>query len=399
MTRKTLISAWMLAGLLFLVLLAVLVTPSVEQGRPYSSYSAGSNGVKLSRDLIDRLGWQVEARVVPFTDTTSDPAPVQVLVNANVSESEARHLLTFVRNGGGLLVAGGAGTIWDSLGLTADDRGMIAEVEFTPNCASRGTWRTELAEPGYAASIDATRPLSPDTVGFGTIGIAGGPERPARRVRAAIGMPYGTGRVVVIGDQRFLANDVIRRCETEADVEFVRMIQYLSRGRSGVRVAFDEYHHGYGARGGSFTAIRMYLGGTPSGRMLTQLLAGGLLLLFAAAPRPLAPRDPSHVARRSPLEHADALAHAYAGVRATRTAVDRLLAGVRRRARSRGRARDTDEAFLTSAAATSPTAGKAAQTIAAALEAPVPESQLPEIAAALDTLERELTRRPISPTR
>jgi hypothetical protein len=341
----------------------------------------------------------VEARQVPFADTIADPAPVQVLVNVNVSESETGQLLRFVRDGGALLVAGGAGVIQDSLGLTSNDRGIIADVAFTPSCTSRGTWRTELAEPGYAAAIGATRPLPPDTVGFGTIGIGGRPDQPARRARAAIGMPYGQGRVVVIGDERFLANDVIRRCETEADVELVRMIQYLTRGRPGMRVSFDEYHHGYGARGGSFTAIRMYLGGTASGRMLAQLVAGGLLLLFAAAPRPLAPRDPTHVARRSPLEHADALAHAYAGVRATRTAITRLLGGVRRRARSRGRAHDTDASFLANAAAMSPAAAKAVQEISAALDAPVSETQLPEVATALETLERELTRRPTSPTR
>jgi hypothetical protein len=141
----------------------------------------------------------------------------------------------------------------------------------------------------------------------------------------------------------------------------------------------------------------MYLAGTPSGRMLAQIAVGGLLLLFAAAPRPLAPRDPSHVARRSPIEHADALAHAYAGVRATRTATARLLAGVRRRARGRSRAADTDESFLAAASALSPRAAQAASTVSAALQSPLPEGQLTEVASALETIERELTRPSSSP--
>jgi hypothetical protein len=392
MTRRTLISAWILAGLLGLVFLAVLIAPAREEGEPYSSYSAGANGVRLGRDLLERLGWKPEARIVPFADSLADPAPVQVLVSAAISESEARDLLSFVRQGGGLVVAGGNGVIQDSLGLVERGEGTFAEDEYAPHCERRGTWQAELARGSLTRSIGSSRPLPPDTVGFGNVVVSGRRTVQVRSERAGIGLPLGRGRVVVLSDPGFFSNDVLRRCELGTDVDFVRMIEYLSRGRRGVRVAFDEFHHGYGVRGGSFTAIRMYLSGTPSGRMLAQIAIGGLLLLFAAAPRPLAPRDPSHVARRSPLEHADALAHAYAGVNATRTATARLLAGVRRRARARSRAKDADAAFLASAASISPAAAAASEVVSHALESPIPSRQLPEVAAALETIERELTR-------
>jgi len=205
-------------------------------------------------------------------------------------------------------------------------------------------------------------------------------------------MPLGAGRIVLIADENFVANDVIRRCELGTDVAFVRMIEYLAHGQRGLRVAFDEYHHGYGVRGGSFTAMRLYLSGTPSGRMLAQIAVAGLLLLLAAAPRPLEPRDPTHIARRSPLEHADALAHAYSSVNATRTVTARLLAGVRRRSRGRSRGKDADAAFLTAAATMSPAASKAAALVGDALERAVPARQLPEVATALETIEHELSR-------
>jgi len=396
MTRRTMVSAWILAGLLSLVFLAVLISPGADPGRPFSSYSPGAQGLRLSRDLIARLGWVPEAREVPFSDTLRDPAPVQVIVSANIPDGEARDLLAFVRRGGALLVAGGNSNIRDSLGLVPVGNGKLAEVLATPHCESRGTWQTELVQVAYGAALGADRPLPDDTVGFGSVELDARSDKSARVGRAAIGMPVGSGRVVVIAEGSFLTNDVIRRCELEADVEYVRMIDYLSRGRRGARVAFDEYHHGYGVRGGSFAAIQMYLAGTPSGRMLAQIAIGGLLLLFAAAPRPLAPRDPSHVARRSPLEHADALAHAYKGVGATRTATERLLAGVRRRSRSRARGRDTDEAFLASAASVSPAAAQAAAVVSHALETRIPERQLPEVAAALEMIERELSRPPSS---
>jgi hypothetical protein len=396
MTRRTLLSAWILGGLLLLVFLAVLVTPAVQKGRPSSSYSSGSDGVRLAHDLVGRLGWAPEARVVPFSDSLADPAPVQVLVDVDLSDTEAGRLLAFARAGGGVIVAGGNGVLADSLGLVARDNGMYGERRQEPNCDRRGTWQAELVNASFAKGLGWTRPLPDDTVGYGDIVVPPRRGDPGRRSRAAIGMPQGDGRIVVISDESFLANDVLRRCELGTDVDFVRMIEYVSRGNRGLRVAFDEYHHGYGVRGGSFAAMRMYLAGTRSGRMLTQIAIGGLLLLFAAAPRPLAPRDPTHVARRSPLEHADALAHAYASVNATRTATARLLAGVRRRARTRSRAREADDAFLASTATLSPAAAAAARRVATALETTTPDRQLPEVAAALDTIEHELTRPPSS---
>jgi hypothetical protein len=392
MTRRTIISAWLLAALLSLVFFAVLITPSGEAGRPFSSYSAGSQGLRLSHDLIDRLGWTAEAREVPFSDTLTDPAPIQMVVNASISDQEAGALLAFARRGGSLLIAGRNANISDSLGLVSVGNGKLAEVPSTPNCESRGTWQSELTQVAYGSAIGADRPLPDDTVGFGAVELERKGEKAARLGRAAIGMPYDSGRIVVIAEASFLTNDVIRRCELEADVEYVRMIEYLSGDRRHLRVAFDEYHHGYGARGGSLAAIRMYLSGTPSGHMLAQIAVGGLLLLLAVAPRPLAPRDPTHVARRSPLEHADALAHAYKGVGATKTATERLLAGVRRRVRRRAGARDTDRAFLAAAGSLSPAAGQAARVVGNALENRIPERQLPEVAAARETIERELTR-------
>jgi hypothetical protein len=394
MTRRTVASAWILVGLLGAVFLAVLFTPAAQQGRSSSSYSAGADGVRLAKDLIARLGWRSEAREVAFSDTLRDVAPIQVLVDVDLSEAEAGHLLSFVRKGGGLIVAG-VGLIQDSLGIVTRDAGMYAEASLQ-NCERRGTWQAELAKTSVGSGIGWSRPLPDDTIGYGEVMITGHRDQPVRSARAAIGMPLGAGRIVVIGDGKFLSNDVIRRCELGTDVDLVRMIEYLSRGQRGKRVAFDEYHHGYGVRGGSFTAVRMYLGGTRSGRMLAQIAVGGLLLLFAAAPRPLAPRDPSHVARRSPLEHADALAHAYASVSATRTATTRLLAGIRRRTRSRSRAHDDDIEYLTTVAAVSPAASTAAGRVKAALETTSPDRKLPDIAAALETIESELTRPPSS---
>lgn len=400
MTRRTWLSLALLGTLVGMVFITVLVAPAAEKGRPYSSHSASIDGVRLARDLSGRLGWKPESRTVAFSDTLTGPAPIQVLIQARVSASEARALLDFVRQGGSLLVAGAAGALDDSLAVVTNATGEPVEAPPTAECSDRNVWQTQLAHVARIAIVAWRRPAPPDTVGFGRVGYRRDGDPTENIGRAAVGFPFGRGRVVAVADENYLVNDVVRRCELEADVAFVRMIEYLSRGERGRRIAFDEFHHGYGVRGGSFTAIRMYLAGTPSGRMLAQIAVAGLLLLFAFAPRPLVPRDPVRAIRRSPLEHADALAHAYAGVNATRTVTARLLAGVRRRTRrDRSRFRDTDEQLLGAAAATSAQAATAAGVVSNALGAPVAERELTQVAGALETIEQALTQRITSPTR
>lgn len=398
MTRGTRASLVLLVTLMSLVLVALLFAPTEQRGQPYSSYSAGLNGVRLARDLASRLGWPTETREVPFSDTLASPARVQVLVNAGVAAGEVHALLEFARAGGSILVAGASGPLADSLFVVAHESGVIAGSSLSA-CPGVNAFESAVSSSGRAAVIGFRRPMPDDTVGFGLIRVDRGNDAPAVEARAAVGLPFGAGRIVVVADGNYLVNEAVRRCELGVDVAYVRMLEYLTRGRRGERIAFDEFHHGYGARGGSLAAIRMYLAGTPSGRMLAQIVVAGLLLLLAAAPRPLTPRDPPLIARRSPLEHADALAQAYAGVNATRTATARLLAGVRRRVRRDRAARDTDEHVLSVAAGMSAEGAKAAALVSSALETPVAARELPRVAEALDTIETVLSRRPTSPTR
>jgi hypothetical protein len=155
----------------------------------------------------------------------------------------------------------------------------------------------------------------------------------------------------VVSDPAFLANDALRVCSLGFDVSAVRAMEFLRDDgmipRS--RVVFDEYHQGPGAQISTVRAVAGYLTGTPSGRLVFQLVASGLVLLLAVAPRPIPPRELERIERRSPLEHVDALARAYSQVSATRTGAMRLLRGLRRRT-ERGGVRsftpETDERFL-----------------------------------------------------
>jgi hypothetical protein len=136
---------------------------------------------------------------------------------------------------------------------------------------------------------------------------------------------------------------------------------------------------------------------TASGHFLAQLLLAGALLLLAFGPRPLPPVDPERLARRSPLEHADALAHAYADVDATRTATERLISGLRRRA---GRAvvippGADDATFLEAVTARDASLAASVQVVRRALSETVPASELNQVGDAIRAIEQQL----LSPSR
>jgi hypothetical protein len=166
-------------------------------------------------------------------------------------------------------------------------------------------------------------------------------------------------------------------------------------GGEAPRLVFDEFHHGYGSHQGSLHAVVAYLSSTGSGRFLAQALLAGLLLVLARAPRPIVPREPARIARRSPLEHVDALGHAYADVDATRTATARLVSGVRRRTGRLGtRAGGDDATFLAGIRERFPSLAASVDVVSDALGRTVSARELVAVGTALTTIEQHLLTTP-----
>jgi hypothetical protein len=142
-------------------------------------------------------------------------------------------------------------------------------------------------------------------------------------------------------------------------------------------------------------SVASYLVSVASGRLLFQMLAAGLVLLLAVAPRLIPPYDPERVERRSPLEHVDALGRAYAQVGATRSAAARLVRGVRRRLAGgaiRPGVDASDDAFLDRALRDAPRLAAEVALIKKALHSPVSRREFASVGAALEQLELSLTR-------
>lgn len=395
------------------IIIVALITPEATGGRSgdarLSARSTLPQGASVLYELATRLGWRAEQRLadsIPLGDTTA----VHLLLDPAIPPSavETRGVLDRVRRGAGLVYVLGGGPMADSLRLRASrgNSGRLVSGD-TASCAGRGEGLLEAGLPFWPdrqTHILAVRwrgAAPADTVTLASIqsslGIA------AVETSAAVGFPLGRGRVAVVADPDLLRNDVLRVCRWGADVAVVRLLEYVSAGAPGggrrERLVFDEYHQGYGDQPGTVRGIVRYLGRTSSGHLVLQLAGAGLVLLLAVGPRILPPRTVERVERRSPLEHVDALAHAYRAVGATRTATARLVHGVRRRvehARGPRGAAASDDNFLDWALVRAPARAADVRLVRHALATPISRHELEGVGAALRRLESSLTSFPRS---
>jgi hypothetical protein len=385
----------------FVILLALL-TPQPSLGRMgdprLTSHLAGSLNARLLAEMAERFGFVVTRR-----DSVAAPAPgathggtihAVLAPPMPISGAEAHAYLEAVRAGDAmLLVFDGRNALSDSLGLWRTAGGTLYRMPDDSSDCRRLDPTPPLWADGkvHLYGIRWVRGAPPDHVVLAALqstsrqGVAGA---------AAAGFALGRGRVVVIPDPDFLRNDVLRRCEWGADVLALRILEWLRAGgdEPRTRLVFDEYHQGYARRSSAMRTTVHFLVAHPVGRTLLVLAVAGLLLIAASAPRALPPVDAGRVERRDPLEQADALAHAYEQVGATRTIVARLLRGVRARTEAgsaAARAR-SDAQVLESVAAADPALRGDAALISRALREPVTERDLPEIGAALRRLEDSL---------
>ena len=389
-----------------LVLLTALLTPERVAGRTgdgrLSTFSTEPQGAQLFYDLVQRLGWQVDQRLT--AEFAVDPTVIHAVLAPAVPlrMGEVHALLEDVRAGGAVFVVlnDGGNLIGDSLRVTTAQSGY----QVRPARAGASPCKPELTFvplwPDNRAHLNSLRWRGPRPEGIETflrVDAEQGNGRADAERAAAVGFAYGRGRIVVGSDADFLRNDVIRSCDYGLDVPAIRMLEFLRGGGDMPRrrIVFDEFHQGFGAQPGTLHAIALFLGGTRSGHVLFQILGAGLVLLIAAAPRAIPPRDAGRVERRSPLEHVDALARAYGQVGATRTATTRLVHGVRRRL-ERGKmqvlAAQADDAFLDRAERTVPALAPDVALIRRALKDRVSRHDFIAAGAALQRLESSLKR-------
>lgn len=404
-------SSVVLSLLLIIVLLTAVLVRTPVTGRDGDprllSTSTAPLGAALFYDLAGRLGFAPRRATSPITQIEAGAIVTELDPVLELTPSDVHVLLQHVRSGGALLAVLGRSTkpLSDSISITIDPRGAAIDP------------RQGAAHPcESSAQGSPVTPFSRNGLWFGPAMLLGlhvrdslhrarqtfvylaesvrgdttGTQRPAM-----VGLPYGRGRIVVAGDPDVLRNDALRNCSYGLDVAVVAALEYLRDGAAVARrtIIFDDYHLRRIAPIGAMGVVQGYLAQTASGRMLLQVIAAGLLWLLATAPRVLPPRHDQRIERRSPLEHVDALARAYAQVGATRTGVMRLLRGCVRRVggAGRGTTRQHDDLFLAQAKATAPSLADDVKLVRHALAHTVTRSQFIEVGNAIARIEHTLT--------
>lgn len=395
-----------------LIVLAALLAPQATVGRGgdprLSSFSSAPMGGKIFYETASRLGWRVEQSKSPAWPADTGAVIAVLAPVVPIKATDVHALLERVRHGNALLLALGNGDrlLADSLhvGSGPDGVRVVASKPDALDCAPdrpamMSTRFIYTLWPGDRVLLSTLswRGPRPDSVTTLVEVDAPPPLRHDRSRATAVGFPYGRGRIVVAADPDVMRNDAVRICKYGLDVASIQLLEYAGTRIDGTHraIVFDEYHQGYGEQQGTMSAVSSYLVGTPSGRLLFQMLAAGLVLLLAVAPRLIPPRDPLVIERRSPLEHVDALGRAYAQVGATKSATARLVRGVRRRL-SGGTVRAgnelSDDAFLDRALREAPQLAAEVALIKKALHTPLPRRDFSTVGAALEQLELSLTR-------
>ncbi|MES2522984.1 MAG: DUF4350 domain-containing protein [Gemmatimonadota bacterium] len=396
-----------------LVIAAVFARTPVtgREGDPrLSTLSADPLGAKLLYELADRTGWDVarDRTGAGPIDTVADARTVYALLNPTVAltAEESHEILESVRGGGALLLVLGPGTehLSDSLGLAIEQRGRDvipgrgAVRPCTNTTGVRGFTREALwfgtaqLLPLKGRGIGGTGTDTLITIAVRTTGRLVEPRA------AMAGTPFGAGRIVVAADPDVFRNDALRECTYGLDVAAAAALDYLAAGGPVPRnrILFDEFHLNR-INVGIIAVMRSYLTGTRSGNAVLQVVLAGLVLLLAAAPRVLPPRDEARVERRSPLEHVDALSRAYLQVGATRTSAARLVRGLRRRmergaVRPRRGAKDPEDEYLARLADTKPALAGDIATVRKALAHSVSIAEFRSVGQAIQRIEAALTR-------
>ena len=396
--------------LLVVVVLTTLFAPDVGRtgDERLSSFSTEPQGAAALYQTAARLGWRPSRLTTPYPETLDSGAVYLVLDPPKpVTGSEAHRLLEAVRRGAGLLVVvARAGPISDSLKMGRSSQGGAQHIRAQVGervCGDSNEVRGVDWGGGNVHSwwLAPRGPLHRDTVSFAWVTRPGArpdtvvpfPTDTVRRRRrpaveaAALGFPYGKGRIVAVADPDWLRNDVIRVCKWRAGESAVRMLEYLSPDQR-LRLVFDEFHQGLDEDRGPAAAVRDALEDTPSGRALLMALVAGLVLLAAVGPRPIAPAARERIERRSPLEHVEALARAYEQAGASRVVTRRLVHGIRRRHSYGVAHRASDDEFLRALADRHPGIRGEIALVQRASAKPLPPDQLPALARALEQIEK-----------
>jgi len=307
-----------------------------------STLVSGPDGSRALYDVLVRLGIPVERRRTPLFDLATDPQrrpaalavldPPQDLVSAELAQ-----VVRFVKEGGAVVAANTGGGItrcvgWDvahrfdimrsdSLPVLAADRSLVLPAVtnyLRPPATGQGEGDATRRLRGgdiEDSQCDALLPVAQDTL----LRLVDG--RPV-----ALRLRYrGGGSVTLMADAGYFRNRAWR--ETTVPAFVTPLLVPARRGR----LAWDEYHQGFGRASSLSHELVGWLIRAPGGWALLQVVAALLIGLAVLGVRFGPARAVVERRRRSPIEHLEALAAGLEGAAGVDTSVALTVSSLRRR--------------------------------------------------------------------
>lgn len=320
-------------GLIFLLWLAKPDDPSRDRGflQAPTTFSSSDGGARALSLVLEELGLDPLPRMRPWGGAPDPECLVVLAPREPILPSEAAWCRSWIERGGRLVFAppegeaaaplserlglGKASPIAGGIARRADDASLSEE-------ARRILGATPRSLAGFRRFLEPPK----DEAAAGRVEVLAGAGEGAA---AVLLLTIGDGRALVLSDAAPLTNE---RLQAGGAATFVaRAIAWFA---GPLPVWFDEFHHGYDERAGITQALSRFLRETPAGWASAQLVLLGIAATVFAGVRLGAPLSPPAPARRSSIEHVDALAAAYRSARAARRPAALLVEGLKLRLRA-----------------------------------------------------------------
>jgi hypothetical protein len=280
-----------------------------------SSYLATPYGTRAFYTLLEESHYKVTRFEKPFTEL-KDHAPGTLLVIAppeihNPNRNEFEAVNKWVEAGGLLIIIDREIdlSVGDTVISTEHSASKAAVHTLQPTPFTRGVERVALSDYASRVKVDsrsATYHIGDD------------------QAAVVADAKAGKGRVVLVTDPYIVANNGISQADN-----VILALNLLSERPEG-EIAFDEYHHGYGASTTS-EGLMSYFRGTPVPWMMAQVALVAVLVVYTRGRRFGRPLPLKHERRTTNLEFVSSMANITRLARATDLAMENIYAEFRKR--------------------------------------------------------------------
>ncbi|KPK76055.1 MAG: hypothetical protein AMJ79_08495 [Phycisphaerae bacterium SM23_30] len=279
-----------------------------------TTYSTNVEGMKVCYTLLERLDYKVRRSENPFLPDNLNQVDVLFLIDPIVPllDYELTTLRGWVGDGGILICDESYSTLvcrlFESQAESTGAKSFGRPPHFPPSRPGRNITITELYRD-YPLARDVLRVvfkheeeiLNPNdeyaSHELGTVEIllrdSRGPRITSRR--------GGGGRIITLADSFFLANGGIGLADNA--VLTVNLVAYARHHSRGKRIAFDEYHFGFGHQETGWTVLVSMLWHTSAGGAVLSLTLAGIFFLVYKGRRFGTRKTFERARRRSKLEY------------------------------------------------------------------------------------------------